>query len=874
MISLNKQIFIYSVDTSFFYNDNEMKIHNKLNRCYRIKNYLNKLKSKKTTNVQYLEKLDGHVSYLSKRIKKLKERLHMEFPKNKEVRKINEDALTSKSVIAVFDSVLTRTLGIEANELSKDIIVVQTYFFNILEDIINNGFIWNNEKYVCFTASAGQIRTKKTLFIRESSLVAHQESLMCGLTVNKINQKGGMNINKYLAYLALCNTASDEWKDFDINKAIVVDDMETTVKCLVDHIDDKTYEIHRKEMDIEINHTDGCGMILQKESKKSFMCRLPFVKGLLVPFPFDKFIREENRKNPKVNHGIVTDIYGNEHDILKEGISVIFTKSQFKMWKFYSSWNEYKDNFIKFNCQAGKTNEEEDVFNNAKLNYQMIQSLVDMTDTELESISSGTKERIKKIGSDRNTMLKVMGVVDSNKNKNNIQQALEIYPELLNDTYCKDILKQVKKSIVKEGRAAKVDVKGKYTFICPDLYAFCEFLLLNDKNPKGLLEDGEVYCILYKDEKKLDCLRSPHLYLEHAVRNNIVDKEKKRWFVTNGLYTSVHDAISKILMFDVDGDKSLVCADHTLIEVAERNMKDIVPLYYNMAKAEADEISSKSIYNGLVTAYTGGNIGMISNDITKIWNSGNVNLDVIKWLCMENNFIIDFAKTLYKPTRPKYINKIITSYTKSKTPHFFIYAKDKDEDKVEEKNSSAVNRLEKIIPNPIINFKRAKLGNFDYKMLMKNKEVELNNQIIDLYTSLDVKKKFMINSNDNEYNNISFMYRNIKQQLLEVNSNIDYVTDVLIEHLYVHKKSNFKTTLWECFGEVIVENLRINVENELGNKIMCECCGTRVEPITPNQKYCDECAIEIDRKKAKDRMKKKRTFDSEKTLKPLVYKAL
>ena len=73
--------------------------------------------------------------------------------------------------------------------------------------------------------------------------------------------------------------------------------METTIKSIVDFIDDETYEITRKEMDIPINHTDGCGMILPSISKKSFMCRLPFVKGLLVSHPFDKYIRELNRKN-------------------------------------------------------------------------------------------------------------------------------------------------------------------------------------------------------------------------------------------------------------------------------------------------------------------------------------------------------------------------------------------------------------------------------------------------------------------------------------------------------------------------------------------------------------------------------------------------
>jgi len=104
---------------------------------------------------------------------------------------------------------------------------------------------------------------------------------------------------------------------------------------------------------------------------------------------------------------------------------------------------------------------------------------------------------------------------------------------------------------------------------------------------------------------------------------------------------------------------------------------------------------------------------------------------------MENNFTIDFAKTLYKPKRPKDKSKEITKFTKLKTPHFFIYSKDKEESKVKEVSDSVVDRLEDMIPNPIINFRRAKLGKFDYKMLMDNQYIELNEDVISIYDDLD-----------------------------------------------------------------------------------------------------------------------------------------
>ena len=85
-------------------------------------------------------------------------------------------------------------------------------------------------------------------------------------------------------------------------------------------------------------------------------------------------------------------------------------------------------------------------------------------------------------------------------------------------------------------------------------------------------------------------------------------------------------------------------ADKTFVNIAENHMDGIVPLYYNMRKADPVTLNSEQIYIGLNAAYTGGNIGTISNDITKIWNNGNINeesLMVIKLLCAENNFVID-----------------------------------------------------------------------------------------------------------------------------------------------------------------------------------------------------------------------------------------
>ena len=355
-------------------------------------------------------------------------------------------------------------------------------------------------------------------------------------------------------------------------------------------------------------------------------------------------------------------------------------------------------------------------------------------------------------------MKDAFGVTSYNDNMTDLQQAINLYPTLLNDEYIKATLREIKDSMVKRYKAGSLSVRGKYTFLLPDFYAACQYWFMDIKNPKGLLADGEVFCWLFRKDEKLDCLRSPHLYKEHAVRKNVaciydkdknmdINTEKKKrqemvreWFTTDAIYTSCHDLISKILQFDVDGDKSLVVADDTIVPIAERNMNGIVPLYYNMKKASPIQLNNQTIYDGLNAAFVGGNIGIYSNNISKIWNS-NVfihgtdeekqnAINLVKLLCMENNFVIDYAKTLYKPERPQAIHEEITAFTKGNVPHFFVHAKDKEFTQVEEINESFVNKLEYKIINPRINCrnlkdsKGKKLGTIDYTKLVNNPDIE------------------------------------------------------------------------------------------------------------------------------------------------------
>ena len=941
LVLLEKQIKIYALDTGNFYSNTESRLHWHINKLKKDKRFLAKrigLIEKECVEVglcvdtlcgynegaliklgmeksiakyaarynEYKNAIAIKNSSVTASKKKLLALLTNKVNANTasngahHIRVLSDDTLSDKNVIAVFDSYFTRTIGAKQDELCEDFMVITKFYDDVMKDLIYYGFIYKGEKYVYFTSSAGQIRTKKTVFVKESVWKKYEKSIMCGLTVDDINAKGGNNPNKHLAYLALANSATDVWEEFDIDKTIVIDDFETEVYGTYDFIDDKDYSVTRTSGHATIEHTDGSGMMLPNAfgaAQKNKMVRLPWVKGLLGVFDFKKFI-EVNDCSP-----IIKDIYGKEHDIIAEDIQVIFCKSQFKMNKYYDSWEHYKELYKKYRCTAGITNVEEDRIKDATINYQMLQSLTDATDEEILEIASASIDKLNNVCSSVNDMKRMLGITPYNMHKTAFQKAIELYPDLLNDKYAKEHVKSIKDSMVQRCKAGKLNVHGKYTFVLPDFYAACEHWFKGVENPDGLLNDGEVFCWLFRKNEKLDCLRSPHLYKEHPIRKNVACyfyKERQQnireWFCTDAVYTSCKDLISRILQFDCDGDKLLVVSDKTFVDVAERNMKDIVPLYYNMRKAEATQLTNETIYSGLNAAFTGGNIGIYSNNISKIWNSDvfvsgtedekREAVDIVKILCMENNYVIDFAKTLYKPERPSDVNEKIVAFTKEKLPYFFKYAKGKNDGQVVERNQSFVNKLDAMIPNPKINGRKLGLGEIDYRLMMSNPDIEFDiafndkgrlikeetDPLIVKYCEFDREYYFTvdaaISSDDEQQSNDKFakkimkyrqMSDRIKSELSQFGYNDKEIADILVKFLYGIKNSKNKTVLWMCYGNYIVENLE-RIFKPQTKAIQCVDCGEwfEVSIFDSATCRCNSCVVEHKRELARLRKQKQR----------------
>ena len=268
-----------------------------------------------------------------------------------------------------------------------------------------------------------------------------------------------------------------------------------------------------------------------------------------------------------------------------------------------------------------------------------------------------------------------------------------------------------------------------------------------------------------------------------------------------------------------------------------------------MKKAKPSIINNDVFYESMVLAYTSGNIGPPSNLITVVHNNNQEDRDealkVVKWLTMEVNFTIDGSKTLYFIKRPKDADKIIKKHTKGKAPNFFQYAKDKLPHQVEPPNQSIMNRIASKIPDPKIKFSKS-ISKFDYRMLMNldcDFSISSESVVVKSYDYWNARQNlFNIEEDKHQKQEDVYMYQQIRQRIVDEckDKDIDYIVNTLVAYLYTVRNTSPKKTLWACFGDVIVENLRKNLE---GKGKICSICGARFIQKRISQTYCSEICL-------------------------------
>lgn len=728
----------------------------------------------------------------------------------------------------------------------------------ILEQIVNDGIKIDGEKYIVYSSSANQMKKRQVCLMQEQFFNKNQSRLMCGLTLDVINNKDGCNTGKYLAYTSLVFSKSVELPvDINIDEVLVLPEFETDVFEKVNYLDMESLSIKETTMPVPVNHMDGAGIFLPEIFPQSCQIRGGWIKGAVFPFDFRQFIIEKQEQGIALK--TIQDAWGNDVsvDYIRDNIKLILNDSQLKMRMYYESWEEYKTKFndnklkICINNMLHYPNTDDPIVLSAYQFYQTIPR-ENVTDERIEALTKLTIEKINDAKVNPDTALEIMGIdLDNTEELEPFYASIKAYPQMLQDSYVKKRIDSKIQSERKKAMSGRPYIKGYYNYICPDLYAACEYWFCGIDNPEGLIPKNHVYNALYADKENITevcCLRSPHLSdCEHGIRQLEKSDECKRWFSGMDTVISTHDLLTKIIQCDVDGDECLTTPDRDFIDLLDRNK---LPLYYEMKKAEPSEVNKQNIFDCLMRSFKNEKIGDISNALTKHLNMAyKVDPDFVRIMTAYNNFCIDNPKSQYMPSLGKY-QDMYCEWMERENPYFFKYAKGKESDKcctnavINERSN--VNRISKYIEKNTRSNKnniwRESINGkeFDPKHFMDfdikvDRSSETYKKLLDEMILLKandnekfrekIRKKVDASNDDKKLGyDVYYFYCNSKiQNIIKEHYSIaerigyrrkaaTYLVD--IEYFQEENKESSKDILWNCFGDILYENLLYNLKQK------------------------------------------------------------
>ena len=392
---------------------------------------------------------------------------------------------------------------------------------SVLNQIIDKGVDLDDKHYLFYTSSTGQMKEKIITLVEKEYWEKNQESLMCGLTQERINSVGGINMGKFFSAKALNISNSVKYdSSVSIDDVIIVPDFKTTVSGMVNYLDVDTLEIKLKKMEIPIEHMDGAGIFIPGTFPCSCQIRGGWLKGAVFPFDFHRFI-EKYRDELSVVH--MKDAWGNPVSV-EEFLSakMILTDSQLKMRKYYQSMQEYRDCFKKSNLSITINNCAHTPKEEVKVAYQPFQTIprANLTEDSIKNLTEKTVNYINDAKKDPKIALKLMGIeleseddtFDGSELKS-LHAAILKHPQMLNDVHVQKTMESALKSVRKEAQGCKLILDGFWSYICPDLFAFCQWLFLGQDVPEGLIPKDYIYNHYYDGKEIIEscCLRYPYL---------------------------------------------------------------------------------------------------------------------------------------------------------------------------------------------------------------------------------------------------------------------------------------------------------------------------------------------------------------------------
>lgn len=498
------------------------------------------------------------------------------------------------------------------------------------EKIFKDGILINNKTFRRLSCSAGQARESTVALCNEEIITELIKRLNNGRDINK-----KITPSKFNSYFGLAGSATYKVSD---PKFIVVKDFKNKNTFKANYITETSWdlddEINIKDVTLEMNRTDGMGLISPKQAKKwseelgldwivsQFCIRQNFLKGMLCVFDIHKFCEKENNGTYIVDT-IYKDENGNYIKADLRDYDVIITESQFKLWDSFPNIETYikncHENKLYWGISQYTPKEAKDIL---KLNYQFIQTL-DIKEENIQKLSKQFVDWICGVSYDDQyyMLLFLLGV---NNNEYNISKfiknssnywikSLIVNPNLKNDKYIRTKIRELIKTKIKNACMGNIFVDGNFQVLVYDPYAFMQHIC--NIEVTGLLKQGEFYSNYWNERniKQVDAMRSPLTYRsEHVILNFKKNDLTEKWYqhCKFGIIVNYHG--HEMVNFggaDVDFD---ILATSSNSEIISGVYKDELPVVYNPPTPEKIIFTDEDLYKADTFSF-GSIIGSITN---------------------------------------------------------------------------------------------------------------------------------------------------------------------------------------------------------------------------------------------------------------------
>lgn len=505
-------------------------------------------------------------------------------------------------------------------------------------DKLNEGFSVNGVEFRRLVGTPNGVKQSVVAYcpvVNENGIYVHDE-------LNR-RMNGGRDESKPLvpakfeAYKALACSASvpvSEPRDILVVDDFVLSFEDNFIELKDAETDDGEPIMTEKRGEFELNASDGFGLIcpalaerwskeLELDYTAGGMCiRNLFCKGMVYAFDFHEFARRF------CDSDTIADVWGNVHTI--SDVEIILPVSVMKLWDSYPSLERYLECCREYGHGFAVTKVcERELENERTLNYQFIQSY-DLTDDEIKELVQPSIDEIKETicGDADKTLLYLRGACgrnyDFDSDTNYLAKAIMIDRRVAKDPYAVTTVYNMIKKRIDDLKIGKVKVRGNYTVISGDPFAFCQKIFGCDvpDNEKGLLKAGEIYSKYWVEDcesKRVVCFRAPmsvhnNIRTMRVVRNEDVDFWYRYMPTVNII--NCHDMFYPALNgADNDGDAILVTDNEILL----RNTRDVPAIVCVQKKAEKSVITEELLAQSNKLGF-GDEIGAITNRVTAMYD--------------------------------------------------------------------------------------------------------------------------------------------------------------------------------------------------------------------------------------------------------------